>query len=113
MIQELKVTKVSSIIIKITDCSVTCVCQYPFFCLQIFGGWNRRYKHKSDVLGCDMTFTVFYPPACESSPVPVLLLGSINAESLLPLLIWTLDLSFIALTDELAFAMSRQQLCNC
>ncbi|CAK0784983.1 hypothetical protein CVIRNUC_008188 [Coccomyxa viridis] len=39
---------------------------------KIFGGWNRRYKHKSDVLGCDMTFTVFYPPACESSPVPVL-----------------------------------------
>lgn len=47
---------------------------------QIFGGWNRRYKHKSDVLGCDMTFSVFFPPSSESSPVPV---------STLDLLIWS------------------------
>ncbi|CAL5228953.1 g12185 [Coccomyxa viridis] len=40
---------------------------------KIFGGWNRRYKHTSDVLGCDMTFTVFFPPAAtESKPAPVL-----------------------------------------
>ena len=39
--------------------------------LQMFGGWNRQYKHKSETLGCDMVFTVFYPPAAEKGPVPV------------------------------------------
>ncbi|KAG2482418.1 hypothetical protein HYH03_018653 [Edaphochlamys debaryana] len=37
-----------------------------------FGGWNRRYKHKSKSLGCDMTFTVYFPPAAASGKVPVL-----------------------------------------
>ena len=37
----------------------------------MFGGWNRKYKHKSDVLGCDMTFTVYFPPASEKKAVPV------------------------------------------
>ncbi|KXZ51495.1 hypothetical protein GPECTOR_12g458 [Gonium pectorale] len=37
-----------------------------------YGGFNRRYKHKSSVLGCDMTFTVYFPPAAESAKVPVL-----------------------------------------
>lgn len=27
-----------------------------------FGGVNRRYRHQSSVLGCSMTFTVFFPP---------------------------------------------------
>ena len=25
-------------------------------CQKSFGGWHKRYKHRSDVLGCDMTF---------------------------------------------------------
>ena len=37
----------------------------------MFGGWNRQYKHKSETLGCDMVFSVFYPPAAEKGPVPV------------------------------------------
>jgi S-formylglutathione hydrolase len=36
-----------------------------------FGGWNRRYKHSSQVLGCDMNFTVYFPPAAEQGKVPV------------------------------------------
>ena len=39
--------------------------------LQMFGGWNRKYKHQSDTLGCSMTFTVYYPPAAEKGKVPV------------------------------------------
>lgn len=35
-------------------------------------GWNRRYKHASSALGCDMTFTVYLPPAAEAGgKVPV------------------------------------------
>lgn len=37
-----------------------------------FGGWHRRYKHRSDVLDCDMTFSVYLPPEAESGRVPVL-----------------------------------------
>lgn len=29
---------------------------------KVFGGYNRRYKHASSTLGCDMTFTVYFPP---------------------------------------------------
>ncbi|KAF6252315.1 Alpha/Beta hydrolase protein [Scenedesmus sp. NREL 46B-D3] len=41
------------------------------------GGYNRRYKHASSTLHCDMTFTVYFPPAADetaASPtkVPVL-----------------------------------------
>eukprot|EP00879_Flechtneria_rotunda_P012056 GHRR01012591.1.p1 GENE.GHRR01012591.1~~GHRR01012591.1.p1 ORF type:complete len:151 (+),score=34.79 GHRR01012591.1:716-1168(+) len=43
------------------------------------GGYNRRYKHSSSVLGCDMTFTIYFPPGVDpasSSPpgskVPVI-----------------------------------------
>eukprot|EP00878_Enallax_costatus_P007626 GHUV01007985.1.p1 GENE.GHUV01007985.1~~GHUV01007985.1.p1 ORF type:complete len:273 (+),score=52.00 GHUV01007985.1:23-841(+) len=33
------------------------------------GGYNRRYKHSSSTLSCDMTFTVYFPPnADESNP---------------------------------------------
>lgn len=39
--------------------------------LQMFGGWNKKYKHSSDTLGCSMTFTVYYPPAAEKGKVPV------------------------------------------
>ncbi|EIE27284.1 S-formylglutathione hydrol [Coccomyxa subellipsoidea C-169] len=38
---------------------------------KVFGGWNRRYAHKSEELGCTMNFSVFFPPAAESQKVPV------------------------------------------
>lgn len=37
-----------------------------------FGGRQLRYSHDSDVLGCNMTFSVFLPPAAEREAVPVL-----------------------------------------
>lgn len=39
---------------------------------KMFGGWNKKYKHQSDTLGCSMTFTVYYPPAAEKGKVPIL-----------------------------------------
>ncbi len=38
-----------------------------------FGGRHRRFRHRSRVLACDMTFAVFLPPlAGPERPVPVL-----------------------------------------
>jgi len=38
-----------------------------------FGGWHRRYRHRSEVLGCDMIFAIFVPPQAEGGrKVPVL-----------------------------------------
>ena len=37
-----------------------------------FGGWLKRYKHHSQVLGCDMVFAIFLPPAAEEHAVPLL-----------------------------------------
>ncbi len=37
-----------------------------------FGGWHRRYRHRSATLNCDMVFAVYLPPQAESGPVPVL-----------------------------------------
>ena len=37
-----------------------------------FGGEQRRYRHTSDILGCDMHFSVFLPPMAEGEQVPVL-----------------------------------------
>jgi S-formylglutathione hydrolase len=37
-----------------------------------FGGWLKRYKHRSDVLRCDMIFAVYLPPAAEKKEVPLL-----------------------------------------
>lgn len=38
-----------------------------------FGGWHRRYRHRSASLDCDMVFAVFMPPgASADAPVPVL-----------------------------------------
>jgi len=37
-----------------------------------FGGWNRRYRHRSEALDCDMVFTVYLPPAAETGSVPAL-----------------------------------------
>ena len=37
-----------------------------------FGGWHRRYRHRSQTLGCDMVFAVYLPPQAEHGPVPAL-----------------------------------------
>ncbi|GAA5129208.1 S-formylglutathione hydrolase [Alloalcanivorax gelatiniphagus] len=37
-----------------------------------FGGWLKRYKHQSKVLGCEMVFAIFLPPAAEEHEVPLL-----------------------------------------
>ena len=37
-----------------------------------FGGWQDVYRHRSEVLGCDMTVGVYLPPQVEQGPCPVL-----------------------------------------
>ncbi len=37
-----------------------------------FGGWQDVYRHRSEVLGCDMTVGVYFPPQAEEGPCPVL-----------------------------------------
>jgi S-formylglutathione hydrolase len=37
-----------------------------------FGGWQDVYRHRSGVLGCDMTVGVYFPPQAEHGPCPVL-----------------------------------------
>lgn len=37
-----------------------------------FGGWQKRYRHASGVCRCDMTFSVYLPPAAEHQRVPVI-----------------------------------------
>ncbi|MBD9434621.1 S-formylglutathione hydrolase [Pseudoxanthomonas sp. PXM03] len=37
-----------------------------------FGGWQDVYRHRSAVLGCDMTVGVYFPPQAEQGPCPVL-----------------------------------------
>ncbi len=37
-----------------------------------FGGWLRRFRHRSAALDCDMVFAVYLPPQAEHGPVPVL-----------------------------------------
>ncbi|MBP2313751.1 S-formylglutathione hydrolase [Azospirillum soli] len=37
-----------------------------------FGGWHKRFRHRSSVLGCDMVFAAFLPPQAETGRVPVL-----------------------------------------
>ena len=37
-----------------------------------FGGWQDVYRHRSAVLGCDMTVGVYFPPQAEHGPCPVL-----------------------------------------
>ena len=41
-------------------------------CNKIFGGEQRRYKHKSETLSCDMYFSIYLPPQVSERPVPVL-----------------------------------------
>lgn len=37
-----------------------------------FGGWLKRYQHRSTTLGCEMIFAIFLPPAAEEKDVPLL-----------------------------------------
>lgn len=42
-------------------------------CQKSFGGWHKRYRHSSKVLGCDMVFAVYLPPQAEQGEkLPVL-----------------------------------------
>jgi S-formylglutathione hydrolase len=53
-------------------------------CQKTFGGWNKRYRHHSTTLDCDMVFSVFLPP-------------QIAFGEKLPVLYW---LSGLSCTDE-------------
>ena len=37
-----------------------------------FGGWQDVYRHRSNVLGCDMNVAVYLPPQAEATTLPVL-----------------------------------------
>ena len=37
-----------------------------------FGGWQDVYRHRSEVLGCDMAVGVYFPPQAAQGPCPVL-----------------------------------------
>ena len=37
-----------------------------------FGGWQDVYRHRSEVLDCDMTVGVYFPPQAAQGPCPVL-----------------------------------------
>ena len=39
---------------------------------KLFGGWQNQYLHRSEVLNCDMQFSVYLPPQAETEKVPVL-----------------------------------------
>lgn len=39
---------------------------------KIFGGWQKRYRHQSEVLSCEMVFSVYLPPQAAVAKVPVL-----------------------------------------
>jgi S-formylglutathione hydrolase len=38
-------------------------------CQKSAGGWHKRYRHRSAVLGCDMVFAVYLPPQGGTLPV--------------------------------------------
>jgi S-formylglutathione hydrolase len=37
-----------------------------------FGGWQKRFSHKSEVLNCEMQFSVFIPPSQPDTKLPAL-----------------------------------------
>ena len=41
-------------------------------CNTMFGGEQRRYKHRSETLSCDMHFSIYLPPQVSEGRVPVL-----------------------------------------
>ena len=34
------------------------------------GGWQQRFRHRSVVLGCEMTFSLYLPPQAQHGAVP-------------------------------------------
>jgi S-formylglutathione hydrolase len=44
----------------------------PISANRSFGGWVKRFAHRSDVLDCDMVFGAYLPPQAEQGPVPAL-----------------------------------------
>ena len=40
--------------------------------VRCFGGWQKRYRHRSVVLDCEMTFSLYLPPQAEERQVPLL-----------------------------------------
>nr|MBL8410585.1 S-formylglutathione hydrolase [Dechloromonas sp.] len=53
-------------------------------CQKCFGGWTKRYRHRSNTLNCDMVFSIYLPPQVEQGEK-------------LPVLYW---LSGLSCTDE-------------
>jgi S-formylglutathione hydrolase len=53
-------------------------------CQKTFGGWHKRYRHRSTALNCEMVFAVYLPPQAETG-------------ARLPVLYW---LSGLTCTDE-------------
>ncbi len=53
-------------------------------CQKSFGGWYKRYRHRSTTLNCDMVFSIYLPPQVEQGEK-------------LPVLYW---LSGLSCTDE-------------
>jgi len=42
-------------------------------CHRAFGGWHKRYRHRSDATGTEMTFAIYLPPqTAHGAKVPVL-----------------------------------------
>ncbi len=39
---------------------------------KVAGGWQKRYQHTSQVLGCEMKFSIYLPPQADNQSVPVL-----------------------------------------
>lgn len=37
-----------------------------------FGGWHKRYRHRSRALDCEMEFAIYLPPQAETERVPLL-----------------------------------------
>lgn len=38
---------------------------------KMFGGTNKRFEHESATLGCNMKFSIYFPPAAVTTRVPV------------------------------------------
>ena len=43
--------------------------------LQSFGGNTKQFMHTSKILGCEMKFSVFFPPNVEKAPILYFLSG--------------------------------------
>lgn len=39
---------------------------------RLFEGYHKRFRHQSEVCGCEMTFAIYLPPQAESRNLPVL-----------------------------------------